>query len=123
MPRPALVFEMSLQAILKQGLPQLSPVSRFPSVSRDLAFVMNADVASGDVLAKVRRSASSIKRGQLLREVSVFDDYRGAGMASDEKSLAFRFVLQDTEKTLEDAEVDSLIQAFSKVIIGEPNYS
>ncbi|NBT75657.1 MAG: phenylalanine--tRNA ligase subunit beta [Betaproteobacteria bacterium] len=121
LPRPALVFEMSLQAILKQGLPQLSPVSRFPSVSRDLAFVMNADVASGDVLAKVRRSASSIKRGQLLREVSVFDDYRGAGMASDEKSLAFRFVLQDTEKTLEDAEVDSLIQAFSKVIIEEFN--
>jgi phenylalanyl-tRNA synthetase beta chain len=68
-------------------------------------------VAAGAMLEKFWSARASLKAGHLLQSVSLFDHYRGIGLADHEKSLAFRFVLQDTEKTLEDAEVEGLLDA------------
>ena len=53
-----------------------------------------------------------------LQDVRLFDEYRGKGLENKEKSLAFRFWMQDTQRTLEDAEVDSAMRAIT-VRLGE----
>ncbi|HEU4777362.1 MAG TPA: hypothetical protein VFS95_11080, partial [Telluria sp.] len=51
--------------------------------------------------------------GKIVQAIVLFDEYRGKGLASDEKSLAFRFSLQDTQTTLQDDVVDALMTAMT----------
>ncbi|MFZ9997683.1 MAG: phenylalanine--tRNA ligase subunit beta, partial [Burkholderiaceae bacterium] len=110
------VFEIDLDAVLPRPIAQPSALSKFPAVTRDLAFVMPEQTAAGQVIAKVQEAARKAPNGQRLQRVVVFDEYRGTGLSDGEKSLAFRFVLQDTEKTLEDSEVDALMSVFSDTV-------
>ena len=110
------VFEIDLDAVLPRPIAQPSALSKFPAVTRDLAFVMPEQTAAGQVIAKVQEAARKAPNGQRLQRVVVFDEYRGTGLSEGEKSLAFRFVLQDTEKTLEDSEVDALMSVFSDTV-------
>jgi phenylalanyl-tRNA synthetase beta chain len=111
LPQAALLAELDLPPLTERGLPAPKSLSRFPSVQRDLALVVDQSVAAGAMLEKFWSARASLKAGHLLQSVSLFDHYRGIGLADHEKSLAFRFVLQDTEKTLEDAEVEGLLDA------------
>jgi phenylalanyl-tRNA synthetase beta chain len=77
-----------------------------PAVVRDLALVVPEGVAAGAMLAALR-SAS----GPLVRELELFDQYHGKGIEPGKKSLAFRVLMQDTQRTLEDSEVDAAIAA------------
>jgi phenylalanyl-tRNA synthetase beta chain len=56
------------------------------------------------LLAALRSAAPAI-----VRDVALFDVYQGKGLTETEKSLAFRIVMQDTQRTLEDAEVEAVI--------------
>jgi phenylalanyl-tRNA synthetase beta chain len=80
--------------------------SRHPSVQRDVALVVRADVPAGDVEAAIRRHG-----GPLLRAVALFDIYRGRPLDDAEKSLAYRLTLRDDERTLTESEVDSAVAA------------
>lgn len=111
LPQPVLLAELQLDPLLQRPLPRPAPLSRFPAVSRDLALVVEHSISAGLVLEKFWSARASLKGGALLQSVSLFDHYRGPGLGETEKSLAFRFVLQDTEKTLEDAEVEALMAA------------
>ncbi len=51
-------------------------------------------------------------QGSLVQAIVLFDEYRGKGLENDEKSLAFRFTLQDTQTTLQDDNVDALMAGF-----------
>ncbi len=75
-------------------------VSKFPSSDFDLAFETPQSVAAV-VLTKALRQAS----GALIVDLALFDIYRGAGVASNSRSLAYRFRLQATDRTLTDSEV------------------
>lgn len=81
----------------KLVLPDLQPVTR------DFAFVVKEDIAADEVL----KAARAVDR-TLITDVTLFDVYRGAGIASDSKSLALEVILQPTERTLTDAEIETL---------------
>ena len=98
------VFELELADLLATPFPEYVEVSRFPAVIRDLALVVPQAQALAPLLATLRASAPAI-----VRDVALFDVYQGKGLAENEKSLAFRIVIQDTQRTLEDAEVEAVI--------------
>jgi phenylalanyl-tRNA synthetase beta chain len=78
--------------------------SRQPSVHRDLAVVVSAGQPAAAVEAGIRRHA-----GPLLRDLALFDIYHGPPLAVTEKSLAYRLTLRDDDRTLTDAELDTLV--------------
>jgi len=96
------VFELELDAILGRELPAYQEVSRFPAVVRDLALVVSQDQEAQSLLDVLLASATAF-----VRDIVLFDVYQGKGVEPDKKSLAFRVVMQDTEKTLSDGEVDA----------------
>ncbi|HMT37330.1 MAG TPA: phenylalanine--tRNA ligase subunit beta, partial [Thermomonas sp.] len=78
--------------------------SRFPSVRRDLAFVVPEAVSWAALEAGVRAAA-----GASLREVRLFDRYVGKGVETGFKSLAMALILQDDSRTLTDRDVDAVV--------------
>lgn len=97
-------FEMDLALLAARQLPRASELSRFPSVRRDLAFLVPETVAWADLEATLRRAV-----GPLLRQVTLFDRYVGQGVEPGFKSLAMGLILQDKSRTLTDRDVDSVV--------------
>jgi len=104
------VFELELAALLAVPFPEYAEVSRFPAVTRDLALVVPQSQALAPLLDALRAAAPAI-----VRDVALFDVYQGKGLGESEKSLAFRIVMQDTQRTLEDAEVDAVVASLLAV--------
>ena len=75
-----------------------------PAVRRDIAFWVADSVAAGAILAALRGAVPAF-----VREVEVFDQYRGKGVEPGKKSLALRIVMQDTDRTLTDSEVEGVV--------------
>ena len=94
------VFELLLAPLLDAKLPKFSELSRFPSLRRDIAVVLDASIECADVL-KTARSAGS----ELLQSVWLFDVYQGAGIAEGKRSLAIGTQWQHQDRTLQDDEV------------------
>jgi phenylalanyl-tRNA synthetase beta chain len=101
---PAL-FEVEVVA-LRVNLPQASEISRFPQVRRDLAIVLPENVSFSALRERVVLSGSSF-----LRNVRLFDVYRGAGIEKGRKSIALGLIFQDISRTLTDNEVDLAVAA------------
>ena len=78
---------------------------RFPAVSRDIAVVCAEEVTVGALEACIRRAG-----GKLLREVVLFDIYRGQGVAEGSKSVAFSLTLRSDERSITAAEADEEIK-------------
>ena len=95
------VFEVDLDALLATPMPAYREVSRFPSVVRDIALVVAQGQALQPLLDALQAAAPAFVRG-----IELFDVFHGKGLPEGQKSLAFRVVMQDTERTLADAEVD-----------------
>ena len=99
-----LAFELDLVPLLARPLPRAGALSRFPSVRRDLAFVVPEAVSWAALEAGVRAAA-----GASLREVRLFDRYVGKGVETGFKSLAMALILQDDSRTLTDRDVDAVV--------------
>ena len=112
------LFELDLAAVLATPFPEYAEVSRFPSVTRDLALVVQQSQALAPLLAAMRAVAPAI-----VRDVALFDVYQGKGLGESEKSLAFRIVMQDTQRTLEDAEVEAAVAGLLAVATRDFNAS
>ncbi len=112
LPAPPVLFELDVDAISGLALPRHATISRFPLVRRDLAFVMDASIPVGDIMAALQQAASAI-----VSDLALFDLYRGKGIADNQKSLAFRVVMQDTERTLTDAEVEDAMAKLADAVI------
>ncbi|MDH5537000.1 MAG: phenylalanine--tRNA ligase subunit beta, partial [Betaproteobacteria bacterium] len=95
-------FEVEVGALLEAPLPQPSVPSRFPPVSRDIALLVSADITVQALLDAIVGETPSI-----VQDVRLFDLYQGPNLPQGKKSLAFRVVMQDTERTLTDAEADA----------------
>ncbi|MDR0564560.1 MAG: phenylalanine--tRNA ligase subunit beta [Azoarcus sp.] len=98
------VFEIDLNAALSALRPASGEISRMPTAQRDLALVVPVSVPAVQVLNALHEAAPAI-----VREIVLFDVYQGKGIEPGCKSLAFRISMQDTHRTLEDAEVDGAI--------------
>jgi phenylalanyl-tRNA synthetase beta chain len=101
---PPMVAEVDLDAALVAKLPSHSAIANTPPVVRDLALVIDQAIPFSAVRSAIDRHAVPI-----IRSVDLFDLYAGKGVPEGKKSLAFRVVMQDTEKTLQDAEVEEAI--------------
>ena len=103
-----LVAEIALAGLAEGRLTaeRAPAVGRFQDVERDLAIVVAETRASADVAAVIRASA-----GNLLRDVTLFDIYRGVPLEADEKSLAFRLRLGATDRAPAEAEVEAAVSA------------
>lgn len=97
-------FEVELDALLARGLPRATALSKYPSVRRDLAFVVPETVS----WAALKASAEAVA-GPMLRGVVLFDRYVGKGIESGFKSLAIGLILQDESRTLADRDVDAVV--------------
>ena len=99
-------FELDLEPLVTRPLPKSGARSRFPSVRRDLAFVVPQDVTWQALSASVREAA-----GRVLRDLVLFDVYQGKGVESGCKSLAMGLILQEESRTLTDQDVDAAVAA------------
>lgn len=104
LPSVAVLFELDLEPLLAVGVPRYVELSKFPPVLRDRAVIVDDAVPAGDLIDAVKSF-----RPELIRDVTLFDIYRGRGIAEGKKSLAFRVVMQDTARTLTEAEVDGTL--------------
>ena len=108
---PAALFELDLEALERLDLPHHREISRFPPVIRDIAVVVDEAVPMGALLEEMGRF-----RPAGVREIRLFDYYRGKGVQSGKKSLAFRVVMQDTARTLTDAEADAAMAQLTELL-------
>ena len=116
LPRPPVLFELELDAVLERAVPRLVPVPRHQTVERDLAVVVAESVSHAAMMAAIEAALPA----QLLRGAVLFDVYRApqgkaaqagtAGLEPGEKSLAVRLTLGG-HATLTDAQIDAAVQA------------
>jgi len=94
--------EMHLKPLIKPGwqLQPMTPISNYPPVVEDLAFVVAEDVAAVQVLDAIRKSG-----GSLLTKVELFDIYRGPQIPPGHKSLAYNLTYESTEKPLTEKQI------------------
>jgi phenylalanyl-tRNA synthetase beta chain len=102
LPQAPVLFELDAEPLLEVPLPRPELPSRFPPVVRDIALLFDLDTPVQAVLDAIRS-----EKPPIVQSVTLFSLYRGAGLPAGRKSLAFRVVMQHTEKTLTDAEADA----------------
>jgi phenylalanyl-tRNA synthetase beta chain len=102
LPQPPVLFELDAAALAAVPMPAPQVPSRFPPVVRDIALVFDNDTPVQAVL-----DAMEAEKPPIVQSVRLFSLYRGSGLPSGRKSLAFRVVMQHTERTLTDAEADA----------------
>jgi phenylalanyl-tRNA synthetase beta chain len=98
------LFELDTDLARRRTLPRYTPVSRFPGVRRDLALLVAAEVPVSALVETIRSAA-----GTALRDVVVFDVYTGDRIETGCKSVALGLILQDTSRTLTDADVEQIV--------------
>ncbi len=99
--------ELSFEALLEAQGPgaEYHPLPRFPAVSRDIAVVCREEVTVGELKACIRKAG-----GRLLRDVVLFDIYRGQGVAEGSKSVAFSMTLRADDRSITAAEADGEVK-------------
>lgn len=103
--QPVYLFEMTMNSLSTRKLPEYTEITKFPSINRDLAIVIDTDVEAQTIINAVRNYG-----GELVNKVNIFDIYQGEGLAEGKKSLAFSISLQASDRTLEDSDVTSVIE-------------
>jgi phenylalanyl-tRNA synthetase beta chain len=105
------LLEVDYDAIEAIGLPRFRDIPRFPPVRRDMAALFDETLSYEAILSALRSAAPAI-----VTDVRVFDVYRGPDLPKGKKSLAFMVLLQDTRKTLTDAEVESAVSQLRETL-------
>lgn len=100
----AVLFEVELQEVLEASIPSFKVLSKFPAIRRDIALVVDNQIPVEDILSTIKQNA-----GQTLTDVLLFDQYTGAGIDVEKKSLAIGITLQEQSRTLTDQDVDKII--------------
>lgn len=97
------VFDLNLEKLLESidHEPSYETIPRYPSITRDIAFIVNKDIHAGHIQEEIKKIGAP-----LIQKVTVFDVYEGDNLSKDEKSVAYRIHYQDRTKTLRDQEVE-----------------
>jgi phenylalanyl-tRNA synthetase beta chain len=107
----AILFELDSQTILETRQRRFAPFPRTQTVRRDIALRVDERVS----MAAIAKHVADMKRPQIV-DFCPFDVFRGPGIPDGEKSVAFRVVMQDTDRTLTDIDVDRMIADIVKVL-------
>ena len=100
------VFELNADLVFASRVPAATDVSKFPAIRRDIAVVVDADIAVSQIVTAVESAAP-----ELIRSVVIFDIYWGSGIEAGRKSIALGLILQETSRTLTDEDADSAMDA------------
>jgi len=98
------LFELALDQLNIKSIPVASKLSKYPEVSRDLAFVLDISTTSAQILDNVRANA-----GEYLSDLRIFDVYQGDAVAKDKKSIALGLTWQHPSRTLSDDDINAII--------------
>ena len=96
------VFEINLAKLLKNFPSRMTykDIPKFPSISKDIAFILDKEVTAGEVMATIKKAG-----GKLLQNITVFDVYTGENVEANKKSIAFALNFIDPNRTLTEEEV------------------
>ena len=106
LPGDVYVAELELAALAARELPRAMELSRFPSLRRDIAIVVEKSIEFERLERIVRETL-----GPLLREFLLFDEFAGKGLPENTRSLAMGLILQEASRTLADVDADSAVQS------------
>jgi phenylalanyl-tRNA synthetase beta chain len=109
--RPAVLFELDAERLQSVPPPAFAAPSKYPPVVRDMALFFELGVPVQAIL-----DAMEAKKPPIVTSIRLFDLYQGQGVPAGRKSLAFRVVMQDTERTLTDAEADAARDALVSLL-------
>ena len=90
----------------------ISELPKFPVVRRDLSLLLDKEVTFAE-LEQVARKAEK----KLLKGVSLFDVYEGKNLPAGKKSYALSFILQDTERTMSDKQIEAIMEKIQKSLL------
>lgn len=105
------VAELDQQAVLQTYVSNFTELSRFPSVRRDIALLINDKINVSEIQQLIEQTG-----GELLHSTWLFDVYTGQGVEAGKRSLAFALLWQHPTRTLEDAEIKSGMDNILKVL-------
>ncbi|HSD69004.1 MAG TPA: phenylalanine--tRNA ligase subunit beta [Woeseiaceae bacterium] len=103
--RDVFLFELDADAVFSATFGVARPVSRFPSIRRDIAVIVKDEVCAAQLQDAVAEAVPD-----LIREVKIFDVYKGPGIEAGLKSIALGLILQETSRTLTDQDADIALQ-------------
>ena len=106
---PVYLFQVDVAKVSESRLPKFSEVSKFPAVRRDLAFLMDSQIASADLMSEARNAA-----GEHLVDLMLFDVYQSKDIDNKGKSLALGLTFQHASRTLTDDEINMSIDRVVK---------
>jgi phenylalanyl-tRNA synthetase beta chain len=109
LPHSPIVFELDAELIATRPLPELADISRQPVVTRDLALWVDESVVAQHMLDTIAAICAVQPELSVVKAARIFDVWRDKSLSTKEKSLAFRFRLQDTAVTLDDARVEGCL--------------
>ena len=104
--RDVFMFELNAETALASHAPRATAISKFPSIRRDIAVVVDDQVSADELIAAVAASAPG-----LISSVRIFDVYKGPGIEAGLKSVALGLILQETSRTLTDDDADAAMTA------------
>ena len=109
--QPVYLFELGLSDLQQGVLPQYKPVSKFPFVRRDIALVIDEKISIQELKKKILNNS-----GELLKNIQLFDIYRGKGIDFGKKSVALGLTFQHPSRTLIDDEINDMMQRVIAVL-------
>ena len=104
-----ILFSLQTKNIFQKGYQVFQSYGKFPWVRRDLAVVVDENVAASELVSEAQKVG-----GKLLQNVVIFDVYRGTNIGFGKKSVALGLILQDTSRTLGDEDADNVVKAIAR---------
>ncbi len=108
------LFELSLKPLLNLSKLKYQPISKYPQMRRDLSLIVAENTSAGEIEAAIR----SVVETSYLKSFDVFDVYHGASIPEGKKSLAIALTFQSNNRTLVDAEIQSMIASIVQKLEG-----
>jgi phenylalanyl-tRNA synthetase beta chain len=105
------LFELDQDLLLNKQIPKFKPLSKYPSVRRDMALIVKEEVAVSEIINCIKSCGIAT-----LQDIVVFDIYRGKGVEEGSKSIALSLILQDFSQTLTDSEIDAIFSGLLETL-------
>ena len=99
------LFSLDIDAFKAKSLKKFTKFSKFPSIQRDLSFVVDKDITSHELSSLIKS-----KGGKYLTNLDLFDVYEGKGIEDNKKSLATSLIWQSSKTTLLDSDIDKVVE-------------
>ena len=115
-PAKAYLFELAMNGLLDAALTKVTALSKYPSVRRDIALVLDTGVNYTELEQLIRQQA-----GENLERVVLFDVYQGENIQAGKQSMAIGLIFQNPSRTLNDDEINSIINSCIKTLEAQFN--